>query len=78
MAVNVKVGTASAKQKLQAWANGTGIVNGVANEDLIFLPGALDENEMILYAWEREVVVKVEPFYDVFKKMIYVEKLTEA
>lgn len=73
----VKVTPANIKQKLNNWRNGIGITNGVADDQLIFITGDIDVKEMVILAWENEVLISVESEGQFFSKFVYVEKISK-
>lgn len=69
----VKVTPTNIKGKINDWRNGVNIV-----DEYVFLPAeGIDTNEVILLAWDKEVLIKVEPESGPFLKFVYVEKITK-
>ena len=73
----IKVTQGNIKSKINDWKNGIGVVNGVATDEYVFYPDDIDIKEIVLLAWDKELLIRVETESDFFKKFVYVEKIVK-
>lgn len=67
----IKVTQQNIMSKLQIWAQGNNLT-----DELIFRDGEINQGEVIDLGWKNGVIIEAQPDRSIFKKFIYVEKLS--